>query len=334
MPNSRMQRRPSTGNNPARPRVLAHRGGAGLRVENTLAAFAHAMDCGADGSELDVRLTADGEVVVHHDSRLNPAYCRRPDGNYIRDDERSAISSLSYQELSRYEIGIPDPHSDYAARFNRIVPVAGQRVPSLRDVIRIVRDRSDSFILVVEIKSSVLDAAKRPWKQLVDRTLEVVESEGFPGRIVLCSFDWGSLVYAMRQRPGLPTWFTTHPLSWLGDGVPPASDIPPDPAYLAELRKLYHRGAPWYGGFDPRDFDGGYPEAIAAAGGCAWFMYYTDFSPARKQALDSHRLGSAAWSVDLRDTAVLQQLAGSGLCAICMDYPDMTLGQFPPDPDI
>ena len=51
---------------------IAHRGGAGLRPENTLAAFADAMARGCDGAELDVQLSADGVVVVHHDFRLNP----------------------------------------------------------------------------------------------------------------------------------------------------------------------------------------------------------------------------------------------------------------------
>ena len=42
------------------PWNIAHRGGAGLRPENTLAAFAHAIALGADGAELDVQLTRDG----------------------------------------------------------------------------------------------------------------------------------------------------------------------------------------------------------------------------------------------------------------------------------
>jgi glycerophosphoryl diester phosphodiesterase len=50
--------------------VLAHRGGKGPWTENTLAAFAGARSMGADGVELDARLTADGAVVVHHDAAI------------------------------------------------------------------------------------------------------------------------------------------------------------------------------------------------------------------------------------------------------------------------
>src|SRR6476661_5674223 len=53
-----------------RPLVFAHRGGAALAPENTLAAFEHAAALGADGIELDVRASSDGHVVVHHDETL------------------------------------------------------------------------------------------------------------------------------------------------------------------------------------------------------------------------------------------------------------------------
>ncbi len=52
------------------PRVFAHRGGAALAAENTIAAFDNGLALGADGLELDVRLSRDGVVVVHHDARL------------------------------------------------------------------------------------------------------------------------------------------------------------------------------------------------------------------------------------------------------------------------
>lgn len=51
-----------------RPYLMAHRGGALLAPENTLASFDGAAALGADAIELDVRLTSDGEVVVFHDA--------------------------------------------------------------------------------------------------------------------------------------------------------------------------------------------------------------------------------------------------------------------------
>jgi glycerophosphoryl diester phosphodiesterase len=54
----------------ARPQIIAHRGASKAERENTLAAFARAGRMGADAVELDVRRTADGVLVVHHDARL------------------------------------------------------------------------------------------------------------------------------------------------------------------------------------------------------------------------------------------------------------------------
>ncbi len=51
-----------------RPWLVAHRGGAALAPENTLAAFKQAERLGVDAFELDVRLSRDGAVVVFHDA--------------------------------------------------------------------------------------------------------------------------------------------------------------------------------------------------------------------------------------------------------------------------
>lgn len=59
-----------------RPAIIAHRGASGHVRENTVEAFQLAVDMGADGIELDVRRTADGRLVVHHDAHL-------PDGRTI-----------------------------------------------------------------------------------------------------------------------------------------------------------------------------------------------------------------------------------------------------------
>jgi glycerophosphoryl diester phosphodiesterase len=53
-----------------KPLVVAHRGASGYELENTLAAFHAAGARGADGVELDVHSSLDGEIVVHHDDRL------------------------------------------------------------------------------------------------------------------------------------------------------------------------------------------------------------------------------------------------------------------------
>src|SRR5262245_32359421 len=93
---------------------IAHRGGAGLRAENTLPAFQRAVQLGCEAAELDVMLTADGVVVVHHDLRLNPGLTRK-DGHWLKG-QTPRIKDISFAELGAYDVGRADPESDYGRR--------------------------------------------------------------------------------------------------------------------------------------------------------------------------------------------------------------------------
>jgi len=63
--------------------IIAHRGGSGLYIENSLAAFANAVEKGCAKAELDVHLTKDHQVVVHHNAKLHRGYCRKLGGKWI-----------------------------------------------------------------------------------------------------------------------------------------------------------------------------------------------------------------------------------------------------------
>lgn len=303
-------------------KYVAHRGFAGLRVENTLAAFDNAIALGAHGAELDVHLTRDGQVIVHHDDTLNPNYCRASDGAWLDAGTRIAVSSLTLAQLRTFDISLPRPGTRYAREHEHVEPVAGQHIPLLREVIERVQARSPRFVLVVEIKTPMHEAAQKPWMTLVDATLDVIADTGFGARTILCSFDWGALVYARTRHPEIATWFTEAPLSWFRNGNPPAADIPPDAHYLSTLRGLCaHENAPWHAGFDPRRFAGSHARAVAAAGGAAWFPYHRDFDARVHEQLAQCGLAAAAWSVNLRDAAEVDRLAHAGLDYLVTDYP-------------
>ena len=63
--------------------LQGHRGTRGHAPENTLPGFALAIEMGADTLEMDVGVTRDGVVVIHHDRRLNPDVARGPDGKWV-----------------------------------------------------------------------------------------------------------------------------------------------------------------------------------------------------------------------------------------------------------
>ena len=86
-----------------RPLVFAHRGGSALAPENTIAAFDNGLALGADGLELDVHLSRDGIVVVHHDRLLDRTTALRgPIAERTADDLRRAQVPTLAEVLSRY----------------------------------------------------------------------------------------------------------------------------------------------------------------------------------------------------------------------------------------
>src|SRR3546814_4605051 len=99
----------------AEPLQIAHRGGAGLWPENTLEAFTHAIEMGADGIELDVHLSRDGVLVVHHDESLKPSIARGAHGKWL-ERPTPLITELTFAELQRYDLGKLRPGSGSGAR--------------------------------------------------------------------------------------------------------------------------------------------------------------------------------------------------------------------------
>jgi glycerophosphoryl diester phosphodiesterase len=86
-----------------RPLVFAHRGGGALAPENTIAAFDNGLALGADGLELDVHLSRDGVVVVHHDRLLDRTTALRgPVAAHTADALRRADVPTLAEVLARY----------------------------------------------------------------------------------------------------------------------------------------------------------------------------------------------------------------------------------------
>jgi glycerophosphoryl diester phosphodiesterase len=123
------------------PQVFAHRGGCNLGPENTIAAFDIGMSTGADGLELDVHLSADGVVVVHHDKTLD----RTTNGS-------GPIAARTADELARIDAGY---------RFNQegAYPFRGRGlgVPTLREVL--ARYRGVPTIIEIKVSTALMGEA-------------------------------------------------------------------------------------------------------------------------------------------------------------------------------
>lgn len=298
---------------------IAHRGGAGLRPENTLAAFAHALDLGVDGFELDVHVAKDGTVVVFHDDALKSDIVRDANGDWI-EAPPPLIKDLTFAELQTYDIGRLKPDAKYSARYPMQVAQDGERIPRLADVIRLINRGGGAERLWIEIKTNFIDRSRTASPEAAAKAVvRVLKREKFLDRAVLVGFDWPALIAAKKIEPRVQCWFTTLPQSWFAEGPPPKEHGPPPQAELEALRALERNTAPWTGGYD-RPTYGSVARAAKAGGADGWFSYFADVNRATLTEARDLALQVGAWTVN--EANDLARLADLGVDGLCTDYPD------------
>ncbi|MDR7545363.1 MAG: glycerophosphodiester phosphodiesterase family protein [Armatimonadota bacterium] len=161
--------------------VHAHRGGAGLAPENTLAAFRGALALGVDYLEMDLHASADGEIVVIHDATLQ----RTTNG-------RGYVRQTPLSELKRLDAG-----AWFHSRF------AGERIPTLREVLELVVASGDGRVrLNLETK---YDASAPPPGDFEERILQLVREARMSDRVIIQSFHYPSLGRVKILSPAVPT---------------------------------------------------------------------------------------------------------------------------------
>lgn len=204
--------------------VQGHRGCRGLRPENTLAGFQHAMALGVTTLELDIALSADGVAIVHHDPALNPDITRGPDHAWLAATG-PAVRSLRAAELSIYDVGRIRSGTRYAAEFPDQVPVDGARIPTLAQVAALVAGAALPVRLNIEIKTfpdrPSLTAAPH---EMAAAVVAVLDQHRLVARSTIQSFDWRSLDWLAANRPDVSRAYLTSPRTmeaeWLAGRVP------------------------------------------------------------------------------------------------------------------
>ncbi|RMF89952.1 MAG: glycerophosphodiester phosphodiesterase [Nitrospinota bacterium] len=179
-----------------RPLKVAHRGGAGLAPENTLAAFRKALELRVDAVELDVHLSKDGAVVVMHD----PEVSRTTDGS-------GEIGRLTLAELRTLNA---------AARFSE--ETAPQRIPTLDEVLDLVKGKAE---VQIEIKRR---SDKSRYAGIEEKVLEAVRLRDMLEDVVIISFDFPTLQRIKVLEPQIRTCalVSTHYFRRLGGHPDPA----------------------------------------------------------------------------------------------------------------
>lgn len=304
------------------PWNIAHRGGAQLRPENTLSAFADAVWRGCQGAELDVQLTADGQVIVHHDWRLKPGVARDSEGRWLTDPT-PRIKDLTLEQLRSFDVGRADPDGAYAKAHADVHWQDDECIPLLSEVIAVAKTARAPFKLIVELKTSFAnrDEGADP-EELADRTIAVLKEHHYLEHTIFVGFDWAGLIAAKKLAPQTECWFTSLPLSWFEPGTPPVEADPPSEAALRMLRYWAREGiSPWAAGYDAIHYGGSIIEAVKAAGGDGWDPMWVDLNEETVGEARNLGLKLGTWTVN--DAEHMRRMATLGLDAIYTDRPDL-----------
>lgn len=156
--------------------VTAHRGSSTRAPENSLSAIEMAIEDGADYAEIDVQETADGVIVLLHDTDLL----------------RIAGLNRKIWEVTYDEIRELDAGSWFSAEF------AQERVPTLEQAIEVARGRIG---LQIELKFNGYD------EMLGERVVRIVEEAGFGAESQIVSLELEALGRVKRLNPSLETGF-------------------------------------------------------------------------------------------------------------------------------
>lgn len=202
-----------------RPQIFAHRGARRVAPENTLPAFAAALDMGADGIELDVHRTADGRLVVIHDFFVDKT-----------TNGHGEVARMTYEEVARLDAG-----SHFAAEF------AGTPVPTLAQVLELVGSRCRINIEIKSMDPYGNDAS--------DAVAAVIRYANLYDQVIVSSFNPITLVKLRHLDPRIalgmlyddemPAFFR---FIWAGPPIRPEAQHPDhhlvDADYMSWARSL------------------------------------------------------------------------------------------------
>jgi len=282
--------------------IHGHRGARGLAPENTLAGFASACAIGVHGLELDILISADEKMVVHHDPRLSSDLCRDASGNWV-EGSTPAIYALTEAQLRTYDVGTVRPGSSQEARFPSQQGTNEEPIPMFSDLVRWWQTLTPyQPLLNVELKSDPRYPDESPDPDDYARiVVGALKQHHLLTSVWLQAFDWRLLQSIQRLSDEIFTGYLSserdHDATVLQEGI-----------------------SPWLAGFDPCHFSSSLSEAIKAAGGRFWGPAFADLSKERVQEAQTLGLSVHTWT--LNEDEAFHKAVEFGVDGITSDYPD------------
>ena len=199
-----------------KPFVWAHRGASGYAPENTLASFKKAIEMKADGIELDVQMTKDGQLVVIHDETVNRT-----------SDHDGWVKDFTLEELKQFNFNMRFPEYGF------------QEIPTLKEVFELVYP--SNLVVNVEIKSNII-----PYPGIEELVMKTVNECGMKERVVYSSFNHKSCVKLRELDKDAYIGFlyedgfldvAEYVSKHGGNALHPALYLLQDPAFMPEAKK-------------------------------------------------------------------------------------------------
>ncbi|MEH7178667.1 glycerophosphodiester phosphodiesterase [Neobacillus vireti] len=153
--------------------IFAHRGYSAAFAENTMSAFVAAEKSGADGLELDVQLTKDGEVVVIHDEKVD----RTTSG-------KGYVKNLTFNEVRKLNANKKGSKKE--------------PIPSLIEVLEWMQ--TNQLICNIELKNGIF-----PYEGMEEKVIHLIRKYNLSDRIIISSFNHYSIVLSYRMAPEIET---------------------------------------------------------------------------------------------------------------------------------
>jgi glycerophosphoryl diester phosphodiesterase len=196
--------------------LQAHRGGRGETTEESLRAFAKALELGVSTLELDIVITEDGQPMVWHDPTIEAEKCADTGPAFAGDPQYPYVGKLVH-ELTMVQIRTLDC-GKRLAEFPRAEAVRGNKIATLPEVFAV----ADSYRAGVRYNIETKVEADNPSRsadpqQFVDVILAAVRAGGKVDRVEIQSFDWRTLPMVHRVEPSIPLVALYSEETWVPD---------------------------------------------------------------------------------------------------------------------
>ena len=293
--------------------LQAHRGGRDARPENTLAAFAYAMNLGVSTLEMDMQLTKDGYLVISHNSKLETHLAKDSHGNYVKDGQQPDMRTMTLAEIKSYDVGTMNPAAGdyYEGHGKTQLSVPGTHVPTLNEVFELAiayGNKDVKFNIETKSYADPVDPLNPSPQYFIKKVMEVVKKYHMEDGVTIQSVEWRTLQEVRKVDTNITiVALTCEQASWGPDGL---------------YRQVGKPGpSPWMGGLDIDDFNGDYIKAAKSIQADVVSPYWVEVTP--ELVAEAHKLGIKVvpWTVNSRRD--MEKLITMGVDGIISDKPEV-----------